>query len=155
MFYSILGLILFILGIMVIYNKKIYSSILLSFIITIISFSVLIINEFYFFAVIYGVIDVYTKIYLLMYFINKKSTSRSVKIKRRKKTFNIVSSLIIAVFFSISIGLKREILGNTSSQFYYKSYQYELNEIVILAIIISLFTIAGYVTKSKRWKKLD
>jgi len=153
MFYSILGLILFVLGIMVIYNKKIYSSILLSFIITIISFSVLVVNEFYFFAVIYGIIDVYTKIYLLMYFINKKSTSRSVKFKRRKKTFNVASAIVIAVFFSISIGLKREILGSTSSEFYYKSYQYELNEIAILAIIISLFAIAGYVTKSKRWKK--
>jgi predicted membrane protein len=143
------------LGIMVVYNKKIYSSILLSFIMTIISFSVLVINEFYFFAVIYGIIDVYTKIYLLIYFINKKSMFRSVKFKKRKKTFNIVSALVIAVFFSISIGLKREILGNTSSQSYYKSYKYELNEIVILAIIISLFAIAGYVTKSKRWKKLD
>jgi len=155
MFYSILGLVLFILGIMVIYNKKIYSSILLSFIITIISFSVLVINEFYFFAVIYGIIDIYTKIYLLMYFINKKATSRSVKFKRRKKTFSVVSALLIAVFFSISIGLKKEMLGNTSSQLYYKSYQYELNEIVILAIIISMFAIAGYVTKNKRWNKLD
>jgi hypothetical protein len=155
MFYDILGLILFIMGIVVIYNRKIYNSILLSFVITIISFTILIINKFYFFAVVFAVIDIYTKIYLLMYFINKKSIFRSVQFKRRKKVINILGALVVAIFFSVSIGLKKEIIEISSKSGSYSFYKYELNEIITLAIIICIFTIAGYVTKSKRWKKLD
>ena len=155
MFYSTLSLVIFLLGVIIVFNRKIYSSILISFIITIISFTVLIINQFYFFAVIYGIIDIYTKIYLLMYFINKKSYLRSVKFKKRKKMFNSISAVIIAIFFSISISLKKEILEKANISENLKHYQYELNEIVILATIISIFVIAGYTTKSNRWKKLD
>ena len=155
MFYNVLGLIIFILGIVVIYNRHIYNSILLSFVITIVSFSVLIINEFYFFTVIYAVIDVYTKIYLLMYYINNKSISRSIKFKKRKKIYNIAGALIVATFFSISIGLKKEIELVRYNSKLNDIYKYEMNEIIILAIIICIFTIAGYITESKRWKKLD
>jgi hypothetical protein len=112
-------------------------------------------NGFYLFGTIFVIVDIYTKIYLLMFFINKKVSIRSVKYKKRKKVFNILSAFIIAVFFSISIGLKKEVFLQNSSKYLKHFYQYEVNEIVILSFIISIIVITGYTTKSKRWKKLD
>lgn len=155
MLFSLIAVFVFTIGLTSIFSKKIQTSILLSFLITIICVSVLISKELYFFSIVYGVIDIYTKIYLLMFFINKKQTERSVKFKKRKKMFNVYAALTISIFISILLVFEKVILEKTNSITNSEIYKYELNEIVVLAMIISIFGIAGYVTKSKRWNKLD
>lgn len=155
MLFSVFAVIIFAVGLTCIFGKKIQTSILTSFLITIVCISILISKELYFFSIIYGVIDIYTKIYLLMFFINRKQVNRSVKFRKRKKIFNSCAALIISIFISILLVLEKVRLEKIKLQITNTIYKYELNEIVVLALIISIFGIAGYVTKSNRWNKLD
>jgi len=147
MLYSTASLIIIILGLTVVFNKKIINTILLSFVLSIVLFGVLMFNKLYFLAVIVALIDVYTKVYILIFYINKKEIYRTKNFNRKTKKRKILEVGVVTFFLSIGLvllkGNQNKISGiNISGQ---------INETVLLGLIVTLFSVAGYIIKSKRW----
>lgn len=153
MYYNLVALIILIVGLFVIFKEKTINSILLSFVLTIISFVVLVANQFYFLAIIYAIIDTYLKVYLMVYYINSKKIYRSKVFKKRSKGFKIVSWATITMFVSVFFALKKELKGPESAEAFFPEIKYEISEILVLTFTVTIFAIAGYITKSKKWNK--
>lgn len=147
MLYSVISMILIMLGLYIIFNKKIINTILMSFLLSLFVFIVLMINKLFFLAIMVALIDVFAKIYILIFYINKKEIYRTKSFNRKTIFKKIIEVISITIFLSIGLVLIKN--NNTDGNII--EIRGEISESVLLAIVITLFSVAGYVTKSKRW----
>lgn len=145
--YNIISLFVLIVGIYLIFNKSVLKSVMISFLITLILFSLLVVKELYILALVYLVIDSFVKLELFLYFTNKKIVEKPMsftKGKRLKKAFVvIVSSMFIASVFVINRNLTPVAVSDSKPDL----------ELLIVSMIVVIFITSGYIIKSEKWKK--
>lgn len=145
--YSVISIIVLCLGLYLLFTKDVLRSVLLSFIMTLILFSVLVVKELYILALSYLIMDPLIKLVLFLYFTNKKIESKPIVFlknqKFRKFLTVVVASIFVGSIYVTNTSIKTTLIVERKTSL----------ELMIVSLIVVIFITSGYVIKSEKWKR--
>lgn len=132
-------------GIFIIFSKNVNKSILISFLLSSIIFSVFLLHKKPLIGFVYLTIDSLVKFELFLFFTNKKINIKKY-VFRKKNTFLKLGTAILAVMLT---GISYVLLKG-------QGYRAELtnhnSDLLIISLIATLLIISGFIVRSQKWK---